>query len=130
MHADFTIKGYYKLFFYLIVVAFGEEFLFRGYTYNKLKIRSKVLGVVVCGFFWGSMHAILPGLLSGDSINQLGISMLSEAGPGIVMGYYFIYLQEKSSSLFIPIFIHAILDYTIGFIGIFTAIGTGIYLFI
>lgn len=56
--------------------------------------------------------------------------MLSEMGGGIASGYYFIYLLDKSKSLFIPIFVHAILNYTVGYIGILTAIGAGVYLFI
>ncbi|MCT4618348.1 MAG: CPBP family intramembrane metalloprotease [Marinisporobacter sp.] len=130
IHGDFTIRGYYKFFFFLVVVAFGEEFIFRGYVYNKLLIHNKIFAILISGFFWGILHAILPGLLVGDSIWQIGIRMLNEIGAGIVFGYYFIYLLEKSKSLFIPIFVHAILDYTIGYIGILTAIGTGIYLFI
>lgn len=130
LHFDFTITGYYKFLFYLIVVAFGEEFIFRGYLYNKLKPYNKVSAVILSGLVWGSMHAILPGLMAGNGIIQIGVSMLSEIGGGILVGWYFIYIQEKSKSLYIPIFVHAILDYSVGGIGIITAIGTGVYLFI
>jgi membrane protease YdiL (CAAX protease family) len=129
LHKDFTIGGLYKFFFYLVVVAFGEEFIFRGYVYNKLKSK-KILAIIVSGLFFGIMHAILPGVIAGKSISQIGINMLNEIGGGIVIGYFFIYLQEKSKSLIIPVFVHAILDYTIGYIGIITAAGTGIYLLI
>ena len=130
LHGDFTIRGYYKLFFYLVVVGFGEEFIFRGYVYNELLRHNKFLAIIVSGFFWGILHAILPGLLAGDGLRQIGIRMLSEIGGGIVAGYYFIYLLEKSKSLFIPVFVHAILNYTVGGIGVLTAIGTGVYFFI
>lgn len=130
LHGDFTIRGYYKFFFFLVVVAFGEEFIFRGYVYNKLQRHNKFLAIVASGLFWGILHAVLPGLLAGGTIVQIGISMLSEIGGGIFAGYYFIYLMEKSKSLFIPVFIHAILNYTVGIIGILVAIGAGIYLFI
>ncbi|MBU5314631.1 hypothetical protein KQI38_21640 [Tissierella carlieri] len=68
--------------------------------------------------------------MAGDGLKQIGIRMLSEIGGRIVAGYYFIYLLEKSKSLFIPVFVHAILDYTVGGIGVLTAIGTGVYFFI
>ncbi|KAB3529389.1 CPBP family intramembrane glutamic endopeptidase [Alkaliphilus serpentinus] len=130
LHGDFSIKGYYKLFFYLVVVAFGEEFFFRGYVYNELSKYNRILAIVISGLFFGILHAVLPGVLKGYTIFQIGISMLSEIGGGILIGYYFIYLLEKSKSLFIPVFVHAILNYTVGIIGILTAIGTGVYLLI
>ena len=130
LHGDFTIKGYYKFFFYLVVISFGEEFIFRGYVYNELLKHNKLLAIIVSGLIWGILHAILPGLLAGEGLGQIGIRMLGHIGGGIAAGYYFIYLLEKSKSLFIPVFVHAILDYTVGGIGIFTAIGTGVYLFI
>ena len=124
-----TIRGYYKFFFYLVVVSFSEELVFRGYVYNELLRHNKLLAVIVSGFFWGIFHAILPGLLAGDGLGQIGIRMLSEIGGGIITGYYFIYLLEKSKSLFIPINIHAILDYQVGGIGVIVAIATGVYFF-
>lgn len=129
LHRDFTIRGYYKFFFYLVVVGFSEELVFRGYVYNELLRHNKLLAVIVSGFFWGILHAILPGLLAGDGLGQIGIRMLSEIGGGIITGYYFIYLLEKSKSLFIPIYIHAILDYQVGGIGVIAAIATGVFFF-
>lgn len=130
LHKDFTIAGCYRFFFYLIVVSFSEEFVFRGYVYNQLLRHNKWLAIIVSGFFWGISHAILPGLLDGDGLGQIGIRMLSEIGGGIIAGYYFIYLLNKSNSLFIPIFIHAILDYQVGNIGTLIAIVTGAYFII
>ena len=130
LHGDFTVNGFYKFFFYLVIIAFGEEFIYRGYVYNTVKRYNRVMAIFISGFFFGIMHAMLPGILAGFSITQIGISMLGEIGFGIIGGYYFIYLLERSKSLFIPIFVHAILNYSIGGIGILTALGTGIYLFI
>ena len=42
---------------------------------------------------------------------------------GMVMGYAFIYLYEKSKSILVPILIHALLDYGYGLIGIVLGIG-------
>jgi len=130
LHNDYTIRGYYKFFFYLIAVGFSEEFVFRGYVYNGLLRYNKSLAVIVSGFFWGILHAILPGLMAGHSVLRIAIGMLYEIGGGILFGYYFIYLLEKSNSLFIPIFIHAILDYQVAGIGVAVSIATGMYFFI
>lgn len=127
LHKDFTITGLYLFFFYLIITGFGEEFIFRGYIYNRLKVNSRVLAIILSGILWGIGHAILPSVVSHASIIHLLLSMSKEIGGGIICGWYFIYLQEESNTLWIPILVHAILDYTIGFIGIFTAIIIFIY---
>lgn len=129
LHNDFTMTGAYKFFFYLVVVAFGEEFIFRGFLYNRLKGNSKPVAIIISGILWGILHAIMPSILNNSSIGQLLLSMSNEIGGGILMGWYFIYIQEKSKTLWIPILVHAILDYTVGGIGILTAIGTFLYFF-
>lgn len=69
----------------------------------------------------------MPSILNNSSIGQFLLSMSNEIGSGILMGWYFIYIQEKSKTLWIPILIHAILDYTVGEIGSITAIGMFFY---
>ncbi len=127
LHNDYNIRGFYKFFFYLFVVAFGEEFIYRGYLYNKIKVKSKVLAIILSGILWGIPHALLPSIVSEVNISLFLLSLCSEIGMGIVMGWYFIYLQEKSKTLWIPILVHAILDYTVGIIGIIVAIVIFIY---
>lgn len=130
LHNDFSIGGLYRLFFYLIPVAFSEEFIFRGYLYNELKSNNRLFAIILSGLLWGIPHAILPGLIANKTILEFCLSMISEIGGGVLSGYYFIYLQEKSNSLFIPIFVHALLDYSAGPLSIIPALGTFIYLFI
>lgn len=49
---DFTLKGYYQAFFYLGVVAFSEEVIFRGYLYGKIEKEYGFLsGVIISGIF-------------------------------------------------------------------------------
>lgn len=127
LHNDFTITGVYKFFFYLVVVAFGEEFIYRGFLYNRLKYNSKVVAIILSGVLWGIGHAIMPSILNNFSVVQLLLLMSNGIGGGILMGWYFIYIQEKSKTLWIPILVHAILDYTVGAIGILTAMGTFLY---
>lgn len=129
LHRDFTVKGYYKFFFYLVVIGFGEEFMFRGYAYNRMAGYNKMLAVIISGLFWGIMHSILPGLLAGRSPELILTGMISEIGGGIAIGYYYIYLMEKSQLLFVPILVHSIMDYSISSIAIIIAVGAGIYLF-
>lgn len=127
LHNNFTVTGVYKIYFYVVVVAFGEEFIYRGFLYNKLKDNSKLLAIILSGILWGITHAILPSIIHNVGIGELLLSMCDQIGGGIIMGWCFIYIQEKSKTLWIPILIHAILDYTVGSVGTFIAIGAFIY---
>lgn len=53
LHNKFGILGLYQFFFYLVVVAFGEEFIYRGFIYNKIKSNSKYLAIIISGVLWG-----------------------------------------------------------------------------
>lgn len=64
----------------------------------------------------------MPTIISNADSNQFLLSMCSEIGGGIIAGWYFIYLLEKSNTLWVPILVHAILDYSVGPIGIIAAI--------
>lgn len=127
LHNDFTIKGFYQFFFYLVFVAFAEEFIYRGFIYNILKGNSKALAIIISGIFWGITHAVLPSIIYDRDMVQFLLSMQNQIGFGIVVGWYFIYLLEKSKTLWIPILIHAILDYTVGPIGIMAGVGMFLY---
>ena len=83
LHKDFTVGGYYKFFFYLVVVGFSEEFIFRGYVYNQLFKYNKWLAIIVSGLFWGILHAILD-----YQIFRIGTLI------AIITGVYF-YLKDK-----------------------------------
>lgn len=124
LHNDYSITGFYKFFFYLIVVSFGEEFIYRGYIYNKLKEKSVIQAIIISGMLWGVNHAILPSIIDNSNIFK---GMLYEIGGGILSGWYFIFIQEKSGTLWIPILIHALLDYSYMFFGPLVAIVTLIY---
>lgn len=128
LHNDFTIRGFYKFFFYLVVVSFGEEFLFRGFVYNRLKIKSEVTAIILSGLLWGIAHAILPSIQSNKDIIQMLFAMRIEVFGGILSGWYFIYLQEKSKTLWFPVLIHALLDYSYSFLGALVAVMAFIHL--
>ncbi len=128
LHNDFTIRGFYKFFFYLVVISFGEEFLYRGFVYNRLKIKSESIAIISTGILWGIAHAIIPSIQSNKGIIQMLFAMRVEVFGGILIGWYFIYLQEKSKTLWYPVLIHAILDYSISFFGVLVAVIAFIHL--
>ncbi|BCJ99288.1 hypothetical protein bsdcttw_23290 [Anaerocolumna chitinilytica] len=65
--------------------------------------------------------------MTNADVFQLLLAMVSEVGGGVLIGWYFIVLQERSKTIWIPVLIHAILDYTVGIIGVVVAAVTLIY---
>lgn len=126
LHKDFTIAGVYHFYFYLIPVAFCEEFIIRGYLYNQIQV-SRKYAIIISGILFGIGHAILPSIISNADASQFLLAMASEVGGGVLIGWFFIVLQEKSKTLWVPILVHAILDYTVGIIGLLVAVITFVY---
>lgn len=130
LHSDYTINGIYKAFFYLFMVALPEEIIYRGYIYNNLKKHNRISAIIISGILFGIMHSILPSIISEYSISIMIIDMFNQIGFGIVSSFIFILYLEKSGSIFVPILIHALLDYSYNPWGIVVAIIVLGYLFI
>lgn len=129
MHGDFSISGCYKAFFYIFIVAAPEEIIYRGYLFLKLKSFNRLIAILVSGSLWGIMHAILPGILAGNDLSIILVSMLSEIGGGIIGGLFFICLFEYSGSLLVAIMVHALLDYSYKSWGIIVGLIVFVYVF-
>jgi membrane protease YdiL (CAAX protease family) len=122
------VGGIYRAVFYLLIVGFPEELVMRGYIYLRLKPINRVLAIIVSGVLFGVGHAILPGIVAGQSLLSIGISMLSEIGGGIFSGLLFISYMELSNNILVAILIHAILDYSYGYYGVLVSVITMGYL--
>lgn len=109
---DFSLIGIYKCFYYLIVVSFSEELIFRGYLFTSLDRELPIyLSVIISGMMWGAMHAFIPIIINNYSVIGSLNAICSELGGGILAGGLLILIYKKSKSLIIPIMIHAILDF-------------------
>ncbi len=109
---DFSLAGIYKPFFFLIVVGFSEEFIFRGYLFTELdKELPTYLAIIISGMMWGAMHAAIPIAVNGYSGIQSFSAIISTFGGYTAVGAIFVLLYKKSNSLIIPILVHALLDY-------------------
>ncbi|GGC92333.1 CPBP family intramembrane glutamic endopeptidase [Enterococcus wangshanyuanii] len=110
---DFTMSGWYTSFYYLIFVAFSEEFIFRGYLFNKIDHEySFWVSVFISGAIFGIGHAILPTIMHAESISYFINQALSNVfGQGILASAFFSIVFKKSGNLMVPVLIHAILDY-------------------
>ncbi|CEN78343.1 CPBP family intramembrane glutamic endopeptidase [Paraclostridium sordellii] len=130
LHGDYTVNGVYRAFFYLFVIALSEEIIYRGYIYNNLKKHNRVSAIIISGILFGIMHSILPSVLAESSVLVMIKDMFNQLGGGILSGYIFILYLEKSNSIFVPILIHALLDYSYGILGIVISIIVLAYLLI
>jgi membrane protease YdiL (CAAX protease family) len=110
LRSDYTVSGIYRAVFYLIMVGASEEIIMRGYIYLRIKSVNKIAAVIISGILFGSAHAILPGIIEGDSLSFIGINMLNEIGGGIVGGLLFIACMELSGTILVAILIHSLLD--------------------
>ncbi|WP_346930086.1 CPBP family intramembrane glutamic endopeptidase [Clostridium sp.] len=109
---DFSLAGIYKPFFFLIVVGFSEEFVFRGYLFTELdKELPTYLAVIISGMMWGAMHATLPIIVNNYSGIQSFSTIISTFGGYTAAGAIFALLYKKSNSLIVPTLVHALLDF-------------------
>lgn len=128
LHGDFSLFGKYQFVHYLVGVAFTEELLFRGIFYGQLKPHSIITAVIISGLYFGAMHAIVPSILANATLIEFALTCLSELGGGVLSAVLFVYLLEKSETLWVPILIHAISDYSVGYTGAIVTILCCVYL--
>lgn len=129
LHGEFTAAGWYKLFFYIIFVAGFEELWARGLLYLQLKPCGKAAAILVSGILFGIVHAVVPSVLNGDGFGEMFLSMFSYLGFGLIGGVLFIFLLEMSGTIFVPVLIHAVMDFApdpLVYIG--TLVGTVVWL--
>lgn len=110
---DFSLIGIYKCFFYLIIVSFSEELIFRGYLFTELEREIPTyLAVIISGMMWGAMHAFIPIIVNNYTLTQALNAIVSTLGGGVLAGGIFILIYKKSNSLIIAILVHALLDFS------------------
>ncbi len=112
-NGDFTMKGFYEAYYYLIIVALSEELIFRGYLYSLIEREAGFwVAVVISGMLFGAAHSIMPAIMNDYTLLEFIRSIYSNLlGQGIFISGVFALLYKKSNTLFVPILIHAILDY-------------------
>lgn len=90
-----------------IVIAFGEEYGWRGYLQTELFKLGRVRGVLLLGLIWGAWHwpLILMGYnYPGYPILGLVLMALYTTGLAVVLGYAVL----KSGSVLLASFLHAL----------------------
>jgi membrane protease YdiL (CAAX protease family) len=106
----FVIVAFVQMVLYSIlgiVIAFGEEYGWRGYLQSKLLKMGRVRGVLLLGVIWGVWHwpVILMGHnYPGHPLLGLVLMALYSVGGGVAMSYAVL----KSGSVLLASFLHAI----------------------
>jgi membrane protease YdiL (CAAX protease family) len=98
-----------------IVIAFGEEYGWRGYLQNELFKMGRVRGVLLLGVIWGAWHwpLILMGYnYPGHPLLGLLLMVLYTTGLAVVLGYAVL----KSGSVLLSAYLHALNNQVLAFI--------------
>ncbi len=98
-----------------IVIAFGEEYGWRGYLQNELFKLGRVRGVLLLGVIWGAWHwpLILMGYnYPGHPFLGLLLMALYTTGLAIVLGYAVL----KSGSVLLASYLHALNNQVLAFL--------------
>jgi membrane protease YdiL (CAAX protease family) len=120
--------------FLALVIAFGEEYGWRGYLQSELFKIGRIRGVLLLGIIWGLWHA--PVILMGynyPGYPVAGVFLMTgyTVGLSIVLGYAVL----KSGSVILASFLHALNNQTQSFLSMLVyrpadpvfSFGIGIY---
>ena len=98
-----------------IVIAFGEEYGWRGYLQSELVKLGKVRGILLVGLIWGAWHwpIILMGWsYPGYPLAGLLLTVLFTTGLAIVLGFAVL----KTGSILLAAYLHALNDQVTAFL--------------
>jgi len=98
-----------SILYLLIVVAFVEEIVFRGYMQTRIHglIKSTFLGVMAVGLIFAVIHFPFHFVLSGLSLGEYSLYFFINSLPHfMVLHALFWFLYRRYNSLIAPIIIH------------------------
>ncbi len=99
----------YNIIFYIILLGFSEEIVFRGFLWPRFVASfGKRKGTILSGIFFGIMHSPLNIVLKGTFIP---IAIFNEIGGGVLYSLLFIYIYTRNNNIVLPAVIHGILDF-------------------
>jgi membrane protease YdiL (CAAX protease family) len=101
--------------FLAIVIAFGEEYGWRGYLQSELLKMGRVRGVLLLGVIWGAWHwpIILMGYnYPGHPLLGVLLMTLYTTGLAVVLGYAVL----RSGSVLLAAYLHALNNQVVNFI--------------
>lgn len=109
IYKDYTTIVF-KWFYYFFIVAFIEEFEFRAFIPYFLDGCNKYIQLILPNVLFAFAHSMLLFVFGKPIIEIIGASLYNLIGYTIV-GIFFELAKRKSGSLWVPVFIHSILDF-------------------
>jgi len=104
----------YQWVYYLLLIAFTEELIFRGllpYLMEKSGAPGWAVWVVP-GILFACMHTLMPMVQNGFTVRGLVLRLLSVLG-GYTAGHCGFYaLRRWSGTLWLPVLLHGMLDFS------------------
>jgi membrane protease YdiL (CAAX protease family) len=98
-----------NLIFFVLVVGFGEEIVFRGFIWSRLVVGfGKVWGTVISGMMFGAMHAPMKIIINETPFIP---AIMNALEGGVVSSLIFIYIYTRNNNIVLPSFIHGALDF-------------------
>jgi len=110
-----------------IPFAMGEEFAWRGYLFDKIKRKNKIIHNLWVGFIWGVWHA--PIILIGYNFPSANpfLGLLVFIVFTCSASFLFFYLREKSNSIIAPSIFHGSFNSSVIFITLFVENGNSLF---
>ena len=103
----------WSLFYYLVFIGFGEEFLCRDVCTDFLREASPPVRYLVPNLCFAMLHLFARtgwGAVTGADLLRF---LTADLAGLAVSGCLFQLLKEKSGSLWLPVLLHALLDYSV-----------------
>ncbi|MBN1451789.1 MAG: CPBP family intramembrane metalloprotease [Anaerolineales bacterium] len=108
-----------------LIIAFGEEYGWRGYLQTELTRLGRVRGVFLLGVIWGIWH--WPVIWMGYNFpGQPVLGSLAMVALGIVFAYFFAYSVFKSQGVWTAAYLHALNNQALSFFFMFVYAPTNI----
>lgn len=105
-----------SLFYYLVIVAFAEEFVMRDACTYFLRNTSWPVRYLLPNFFFALLH-LFSYAKWGEISNGVLLDFISKGMLGYILGgCMFQLLKEKSGSIWLPVLLHCVMDYSVIFL--------------
>lgn len=101
----------YALLYYLMFVAFAEEFVFRGLCSYLLRDHSQRVRFLLPSFLFAMSHIFAYNDFSALTGGDILSFVLSDLLGLFLMGCAFQFLKEKTGTLWVPVLLHAVCDF-------------------
>lgn len=103
----------YSLLYYTVFVAFTEEFVVRDVCVYLLRAENKWVCYLVPNLLFAGMHLFAYADWGKITLSYVISFVTSQMLGLVVIGCLFQFLKEKSGTIWVPVLVHAILDYSI-----------------